>query len=791
MNTELFSAENFKNPSVDYAPCYAWAWNAPVTREGIDQQLEDFALAGIRALYILPFPPEFRPTAMKTRLAPPYLSKDFFDLVSYAYHRAAAQGMRLWIYDEGGWPSGGACGHTVKQNPEAITQVISRREVFLAARVSYTAGAETIASFLGKTRVHNGYIGASDAVITEYFPEGKIENGNRVDYTNLRVTETFIKNTYEPYKTAVGDLFGGTLPLIFTDEPGQMSHSLPKGFFDEFLKAYGYDLRDRLYAIFDPLCSDEADRLARIDYHRLIGRLMRDRFFLPLSEWCEKNGVLFGGHLDNEHVTEGGVRNGYFSHLDCLRTFGAPGIDVIWDQIRYPHSDHDAICEGIPFFPRVAPSAARQSGKRLALSETFSVYGESFYPDEVRFVIGYQAIRGINCFNFLSIPYGRDRLAALAMRPAFCPEKPGFFHLRAINEYTQRLSYLLRLGEAEGDTALYFPAADMAASAQSATFSDVSYIAEGKRLEAEHIAFDLIDDEAILSALDTGEGLSVGDAVYKHIVLPKCNYMPTDVYKKVEKYIGCGNSSVPVVNPFVRTLVRKTGEDLLWFFFNEGFAPASEAVALPDGKRAYRLDLSLGDMLFAGEEKIELSLLCGETEVFLITDRRFETMSPSADFSVTVQDFRPIYMDQFEIFEGGIKKCRREVPSPLPHELSAEITYEAAYTLPKEPERGEIYELRLTDTFYTASIAIEGKTVAVFGPSPMVAKIDGGLLQRSGTLTVTVANTASGEIAKKRGMIEEFYPREEQGVYAKRKMYSLEAFFAPPQIGTLFITLLI
>ncbi len=790
MKTELFSLDKFKNPPAECAPCYAWAWNAPVTREEIDRQLDDFCRAGIRSLCMIPFPPEFRPTLMKTRLSPPYLSAEFFSLVSYAYHRAAALGMALWIYDEGGWPSGGACGHTLSETPEAATDVLFSREVMLARGEIYRESEGTIASFFRKKRIRNGYVAECPTLVTEFFTKALTENGNRVDYTNLSVTHTFINNTYEPYKAAMGDLFGNAIPLIFTDEPGQMPHSVPKGFFEEFEKEYGYDLRDRLYAVCDPLCEDENDRIARIDYARLIGKLMRDRFFRPLSDWCEKNGISFGGHLDNEHITGGGTRNGYFSHLDCLHTFGIPGIDVIWDQIRYPKEDNSAVCEGIPFFPRLAPSAARQIGKNLALSETFSVYGESFYPDEVRYVIGYQAIRGINCFNFLSIPYGKDRLAALAMRPGFCPEKPGFFHLKAINEYTERLSYLLRLGEPTADTALYFPAADIAASAQSAKAADISYVAEGASLEARHIAFDIIDDNTILSSVDTGEGLAIGNALYKHIVVPKCKYMQNEVYKKAKKYFGCGAPSVSIQNPSLRSLVRKIDESALWFFFNEGLAAASEHVPLPEGKRAYRLDLSLGGIFSVGNDGIDLSLSCGETAVYLITEKTYVTEAEDRVFSVTADQFRPLYMDRFEVFAGGIRKLRCPVPDRLPHDLSAEITYECDYALPAAPKKGEVYEIALSDTKYTASLQIDGKTVAVFGPSPMIARIDGGLLQKSGTLTVTVANTASGEIAKKRALIEDFYPEEEQGVYAKRKMYALEASYEPPRIGALSITLL-
>ena len=144
-------------------------------------------------------------------------------------------------------------------------------------------------------------------------------------------------------------------------------------------------------------------------------------------------------------------------------------------------------------------------------------------------------------------------------------------------------------------------------------------------------------------------------------------------------------------------------------------------------------------------------------------------------------------MNQFKVFEGGIKMERMDVPSKLSHDLSAEITYEFHYSLPEAPHEGEIYRFTLEDTRYTASIQKGEEVLCVFGPSPMIALVAGEKLEMEGILTVTVANTASGEIAKKRAIIEDFYPVEEQGVYAKRKMYALEAKFAPPKIGTLVI----
>lgn len=783
----LFSIEAFKTPQNEYAPTFAWSWNEPVTREGIDKQLCEFFEVGIRSLYILPLPKDFRPTLMATTLSPEYLSKDFFDLVSYAIRKAKDMGMTLWLYDEGGWPSGGACGNTYKQNKDAATDVLHKREIALSAGECYHAGEGTIATFLGKTRIFDGYKAEKNVSLTEFYTVTTVSGPNLIDNLTPSVIETFIENTYEAYAKAVGDLFGGNVKMIFTDEPMQLAHSIPKGLFDIFYKEYGYDLRDHLYAVLDAYSDDPEIHCVRIDYVRLLGKMFREICFGRISNWCEEHGVCFGGHLNLEHVPNGGARMSYFSALDCLRKFHVPGIDVIWDQIWYPYDETTPVPEGSLFFPRIAPSAARQMGRNLALTETGSVSSESFYPEVLRYVIHYQAVRGINVFNLMALPYGRKNLSALVFRPMYCPEKPGFYHLSAVNEYLSRLAYLTRLGEAVGDTALYHPSADFCASSMHSTLAARAYNCEGAILEDKHVWFDLIDDEGIRAAKETAAGLALGNAVYKHIVVPKCEYMPKDVAKKIEKYIGEGEPLLPLHDPEIRVMIRILGEDALWFFFNGKAECAKDRVPIPHGKRAYRLDAYHGQILSCKGNALSLSIECGDMAIYLVTDKTLPTDDLSPVWRQEVKKFIPISMRKFSVVEGGMKSEILPLPEALAHDISADVTYKAEVSLPEEPRKGEIYRLTLTDTKYYAKVHTEEETLGVFAFTPMVAFVDGGKLKKDMVLTVTVSNSASGEIAKKRALIEEHYPDYMKGPYAKRKMYALEARFSPPSLGSLII----
>ena len=57
---ECFDEKAFRQTNTLLQPAYAWIWNAPVSREGIVHQLDDMRRAGIRTVYVLPEPKEFR-----------------------------------------------------------------------------------------------------------------------------------------------------------------------------------------------------------------------------------------------------------------------------------------------------------------------------------------------------------------------------------------------------------------------------------------------------------------------------------------------------------------------------------------------------------------------------------------------------------------------------------------------------------------------------------------------------------------------------------------------------------
>ena len=774
-----FSPEMLAAPSGEFNVCYSWTWNAPVTKEGIDERLSGFVKAGIKCLYILPLPKDFRPERLRTFLDPEYLTENFFELVDYALHRASDLGIEAWIYDEGGWPSGGACYHTIRENPDATMKVLESREVHFESDERFKPEEGFIALFDGKRRLTDDYISARSFTATAYYAVPKPDHGNRVDNTCASVTDTFINNTYEAYKSCVGDMFGDALPLFFTDEPGLFRNALAYNEFELFEKEYGYDLRDYIYVLEGggEEAITEKEIQARIDHFTLVGKLFRENTCEKLEAWCEKNGVYYAGHLDVDNRPWGGMAKGYFSHTDLLRHFHVPGIDVIWEQIRYPYGGRAPLDDetlGYGFFPRLAPSAARQAGRNVSLTESLGIYGDGLTPDDIRYVINYQMIRGINAINFAPISFGSSRMSALMSRPNFRPEKPGFYNLKHINDYYAGLSYLCRLGEAEIDAALYHPCRDYAGTPGDLDEASVSFKELGTALEEKNIAFDIIDDNAILAATDTGDGLKIGDALYRHIAVPKNKYMPEAVKKKIAPYIGEG---APIYTPKcdkLRFMTRKVDNSRLWFVFNEGEPTVTEELDIAGEKKLYRIDLACGEMY--REAVAKPTLLCGDIAVYLVTDEEYETATQTVTDSVEIDGFKAQRYDRFTIEYYGIHNEHHDGVPTVTEDFSGTVYYTADYELKEAPKAKDRYRIALEGFSVSAEVKLDGKYACDLGMSPMQAIIPAGLLKKRGKIEIAVSNTAANELVSKREFIKNTFPMAEIGAYAMGKSGSMPTF---------------
>lgn len=746
-----FLQGEFISPGTENALIYAWVWNDEINREIIDEQLAQFKEAGIEFIYILPLPVKFRPITMQTNLKPDYLSDEFFELVRYTLKKTRELGMKMWLYDEGGWPSGGACGNTLAENPKARETLLYKRDICLKAGEKYEASSDAVSAFCKKERVEDGFVAKDDVSIAEYYlskvQEERVNDPNRVDSTNKSVIDTFLNNTYEKYKEGLGEDFG-EISAMFTDEPSVAMWLIPEGFFELFLEKYGYDARDYIYCIYDKtLAVTEKEQLARVHYGRILGDLFYTNFCKNIADWCRKNNTFFTGHLDVDHVPFGASLHGYFSHLRCLSEFDIPGVDVIWHQIHFPKDGGAVVSEGTPFFPRLASSAAHQTGKNLSVTESLGVYGDAITPDEFRYVLNYQAVRGINVFNIMLTAASPKKMYSMIERPVFSASKPGFYNMKHINTYYKRLSYLLRLGKPQIDTALYIPCADFWASEELSKKASDSYIEKGNKLERSGVDFDIVDDYAILSAEATCDGLKVGEMVYKNIIVPDCKFVPQEVKDKISPYVK--EIEKDATESEMRFMKRKLDSGMIHFIFNEDADAKEISINVTNG---YRLDAVNGEISRLVSDKVLIE--SGDIAVIYETDKEVETVGCEEEYTVELKGFEPISARRFNLSAEGISMEDAPFDVVPSMEFSGEITYRTSYKLPCAPKADERYAIAFSETEVSARISIDGKAVATVGLTPMSAVISGACLNESGTIEITVANTAGNEIVKKEELIK-------------------------------------
>ena len=653
---------NFKNIPNTYHPAYTWLWNSRITQEGIKLQLEEMYASGIRAFYVIGEPENFRPKYRRTHLSPEYLSEEYLELLYYAYETGKELGMDMWLYNEGGFPSGMACGQIRKVHPELAMQEIEAVTFPIPNGSRYTTDSRAISAFAGSDRIYNGYVPYEDTLVTEYRVREENWSGLRTDNASRKNTEVFLELTHEKMKRRFGSAMGTDITLMFDDE--SFMGTWTDEFDRLFQEKHGYDIRDFIpYIMGDLQPETDAQYRARSDYFMLCGELIRDNYFTPMKQWLRQHNMRSTGHLDNDHRADGNVVNRYGNVLQTLREFDVPGIDVIWEQIGYPR-DGKCCPEGMAFFPRMASSAARQLGHSTAVSESLAVYGSHVDPEQMRFVVNYQAVRGISLFNFMVVSYDRETPMSLQYRPNFNKNNPSMDRLTQINEYTARLSYILQNSKADISTALYYPARSICAGGKLGQAAMESFTKLGDFLEEKGVSFDIIDEALVLDAVVENGTLVCEHVAYSNIFLPEGTLEPTEVIQKL--------SSLPSeINPCIlresaalqaRSVLFEDGSTG-YFLCNTSNTPICETVGLPSEKEPFRLDLFDGTLYTQeytkenGIVRIPISLGRGESIFLLLPTVKPEAVTPQKkEFVCTLTDIHSYISRRYQLdFENGIR----------------------------------------------------------------------------------------------------------------------------------------
>ncbi len=769
-----FSAELLKAPPTDFFPAYNWSWGSLITKEGIKTKIDEMCEKNIKIFYILPSPKDFRPKTNPSELEPDYLTDEYFDVYKYAVEYAASKGMQVWLYDEGGWPSGSATGKVARKRPDLINKSIKKYEV----ASPYTPSENAIAAFCDGVRVNEGF--ETDKKIYEYVTEEWTDEYTPT-YPSIidpETTDVFIGMTHEKYKEHLGEYIGREMQIAFTDEPSAMTFPWCRNFGEIFKKKYGYDVADFLPAIIDNDNDTDAKRKAQWDYHDLVAQMLSKNYLEKLRDWCSKNNMQSAGHMGGEHETINNIKHGYHHIMRQMRSFDIPGIDTIWRQIFPGQQNH--------FFPRFASSAAEQIGSPYAVSESFSIYGAGFTYEQMRYVMLYQMVRGINLINIMGQAYSYDGYRMAGGRPKFMNKVPAWGQLQDFNLYSARMSYLMCLGKSASDTGLYMPMRDIWTGGEYAEKVCSDFDNTAWQLEKLHCQFDIIDDDFLETAELCGGKLKSGTAEYDTVVLPECKYIPDSSKAVLDKFIASGGKVISYnqlekVNAVTqiscdKVAVRKKILDngVIYLINNESVNTESFSVSFSDCGNIYEIDAESGK-IYKASESISLTLVSGEGRVYFITNEELDAPFRKSVGKVIAQpmDFKMARVSSFiigeqcfesEIFNEEYTKTQLgDWQKTYGEDFSGVVSYKTSFSLNKIPE-SVLIDLGKVD-YSCDKLIINGHDLGTRPMAPFVYEVDGSLLKEENELIINVANTCANQYVTTKSFDK--WPKEIIGPYHK------------------------
>jgi hypothetical protein len=538
----------FLTPPGEAYPVIFWLWNGKLEADRVRAQLDDLAAHGFGGVVLHPMGEAFRLADFVAGLEPPYLSEEFFAYVRLAVEHAARLGLQVWLYDEGGWPSGSAQGKVVRGQPQLASRVLTCRPLTPARRPEQrpllTVGVTPDGHVIYP--VSPRQLPAQEIWLLAF--EEQVYDDGYPDLLNPEAVQRFIALTHEGYARAVGEYFGTVIPGVFTDEPrvrGEIGGAtIPwSPALAQRLEATAPGWQTWLPALFGPealgfdpfaVLGEAMVVEARCQFASAVAAQFSESYWQQLNEWCAAHGLLHTGHVGGEDNLPDHVRGGFWHWFRTAGTLHAPGVDVIWRQL-FP--DQPSLS-----FPQLAASALHQRpggaappahwrAAPLAVSESYAVYGYGATFAQYAWVANYQFVRGINALWPMAYYYETAHGRAYGTMSHLGPGNPLWRHWRSFNEYLARLAVLVRASGHACDLAVYYPIeAEWAfhgrAQAQRAW---QSFEAICDFLHREQVPFDVLDADA-LAAAEIAEGAltTVGES-YSTVIIPACTVLPTEV----------------------------------------------------------------------------------------------------------------------------------------------------------------------------------------------------------------------------------------------------------------------
>jgi hypothetical protein len=555
------------DPPRAFSPVPIWWWSGEaLDADRLRWQLERFAEGGVYNLVVLNLAPS-GPAHGCDPDDPPFLSERWWELFLGACHDAKRLGISLWFYDQLGFSGADLQAKLVARHPRYAGRRLHRDTTSGPGRLELRcpAGGRPLRAAVEEVDAAGRPVGpprpvpldgagaAWDAPGPQYRLSLYYETDHGFDYLSPSACQALLDQVHGEFGRRLDDLLGTVVVGSFQDElPALPTWSAT--FAAEFAARYGYDLLDRLGALWDAALPD-ADRVRR-DYHALRAALAEAAFFRPLADWHERHGLLVGCDQQDParagHPVEGAQL--YADYLRTHRWFGAPGSDH--------HGD-----------ARIHSSLAHLYGQPRTWIEAFHSTGWGGTLEETLDWLLPWLRTGATLYNPHAVYYSTKAGWWEWAPPSTDWRQPYWRHHRHFAAAVARMCAALSLGRHVCDVAVLHPTATAQADLRldgpgpaatraqavyrelvgdAAWFAPVTGELDRARLDA-----DIVDDDSVAAAEVRGPDrrgaggrerarLCVMGEAYAAVVLPAATTLEEATARRLDEFVAAGGLLVAV-----------------------------------------------------------------------------------------------------------------------------------------------------------------------------------------------------------------------------------------------------
>ena len=565
---------------VDYRGAPFWSWNDELEEDELRRQVRMMKEAGLGGFFM------HSRIGLRTR----YMGEHWMTCVAACIDEAKRQGLKAWLYDEDGFPSGFGGGlvptmggeyarHSLLCRERTPRGIEARHPNSLKHYIAVREGRRLrdLVEVTGRPFVSSDY---PDKTSFEFY----VEQGEKyVDTMNPKVAERFLEVAYEPYAERFGAEFGedAVVPGVFTDEPQIAWFNLPwtGALPATFQKRRGYDLMEHLPSLFY-----EVGTYTRIrhDYWRTVTELFAENFTRPLYDWCEEHHLKLTGHTnENEHGDDLhwqiAVNGAVMPHYEYMQI---PGIDHLGvgsvPMERYT----------IPLAKQVG-SVAHQLGGRRVLCEIFGNFGQHMTLQGQSWTANWLFCLGVDLFCQHLTPYSVRGLRKRDCPPMFNDLQPWWPYFHLLNNRFARISYLLTRGRHVTDLLVLHPISSAwsvfhlehreAVMQLNDAFIDLSQALLNMQRDYDY------GDETIMLRHARVEGgkLRIGDGSYSTVIVPPSLSMFRETVDLLQAFAREGGNLVSF-DPLPTMIEGEPGEEVAPFLRSQSRVLSGLGDALRD-----------------------------------------------------------------------------------------------------------------------------------------------------------------------------------------------------------------